>query len=550
MPGEHTDATERPAATQPWWRDAVIYQIYPRSFADSDGDGIGDLGGVREHLAEVSDLGVDALWLNPFYPSPQRDGGYDVVDHRDVDPLFGTLADLDSLLDEAHTLGLRVLLDLVPNHTSSEHVWFHSALASEPGSTERARYLFRPGRGAGGDEPPNDWQSVFGGPAWTRVTEPDGSAGEWYLHLFAPEQPDLDWMNPEVRAEFESILRFWLERGVDGFRIDVAHGLAKDAEMSDLAGRFQTSGLAEAGHPHWDQDEVHEVFRSWRRIGDEYPGDRMFVAEAYLRSPGRLARYVRPDELHTAFNFGFLMAPWDATELRDAIDRSIDSHAEVGAVPTWVLSNHDVVRHVTRYGGGAIGRKRARAAALLMLALPGSAYIYQGEELGLPEVVDLPDDVLQDPTFTRTGGRERGRDGCRVPLPWTADAPAFGFSPTGASWLPQPADWDVLARDRQAAQPDSMLQLYRDALRLRAERLSRSPTADARLQWVDLLGDAWGPDVLAFRRGPNLTCVVNLGERSIALARDARGQDVRILLASETLGDSHELPADTAVWIT
>jgi len=532
-----------------WWSDAVIYQIYPRSFADSDGDGIGDLGGVRAHLAEISDLGVDAIWLNPFYPSPQADAGYDVADYRGVDPLFGTLADLDALLDEAHALGLRVLVDLVPNHTSSAHEWFRAALAADPGSAERARYLFRDGRGPDEDRAPNDWQSVFGGPAWTRVSEPAGAAGQWYLHLFAPEQPDLDWMNPEVRAEFESILRFWLDRGVDGFRIDVAHGLAKDPALPDIAGRYSTAGLAKIGHPHWDQDEVHEVYRSWRRIGDEYAGDRMFVAEAYLTSPERLARYVRQDELHTAFNFRFLMAPWEPASLRDAIDGSIDSHARVGALPTWVLSNHDVVRHVTRYGGGALGLRRARAAVLLMLALPGSAYIYQGEELGLPEVEDLPDEMLQDPTFVRTGGKERGRDGCRVPLPWTAEAPAFGFSPTGASWLPQPPEWQALTRDRQTADPSSMLQLYRDALRLRAEQRSGAHVPGEPLEWIDPLEHAWGPDVLAFRRGSGLTCVVNMSAGPLALYPGGDGVVTRILLASESLDDPGVLPADTAVWV-
>ncbi|MFN7151134.1 MAG: alpha-amylase family glycosyl hydrolase, partial [Microthrixaceae bacterium] len=335
-----------------WWRDAVIYQIYPRSFADSDGDGVGDLPGIVANLDALVELGVDAIWLNPFYRSPQVDAGYDVEDHCDVDPCFGTLHDVDALLERAHVLGLRVIVDLVPNHTSDRHPWFREALTAPAGSAARRRYMFRPGAGPDGALPPNDWHSVFGGPAWSRApTAGDSDSGseggasgqgdheEWYLHLFAPEQPDLDWTNREVRDEFESILRFWLDRGVDGFRIDVAHGLAKDPEMPDLAGRFATGGLAETGHPHWDQDEVHDVYRSWRRVIDEYPGDRVFVAEAYLADPGRLARYVRDDELHTAFNFRFLMADWDADQLRHAIVDTLETHDAVGAPATWVLSN-------------------------------------------------------------------------------------------------------------------------------------------------------------------------------------------------------------------
>ncbi len=378
-----------PETTAPaWWRDAVIYQIYVRSFADADGDGVGDLRGIRSRLATIAELGVDAIWLNPFYPSPQADGGYDVADYRDVDPRFGTLADFDELLRAAHDLGLRVIVDLVPNHTSSEHVWFQAALRAGPGTPARARYLFRDGKGERGDEPPNDWRSVFGGPAWTRVVEPDGTPGQWYLHLFAPEQPDLDWTNGEVRVEFEDILRFWLDRGVDGFRIDVAHGLHKDPDLPDIAGRYEVSGPAPEGHPHWDRDEVHDVYRSWRSVVDEYPGDPTFVAEAWIHGPERLARYVRPDELHTAFDFNFLLTRWDAAAFRSTIDQSIDALRDVGAPPAWVLSNHDTVRHVTRYGDGETGQRRARAAALLMLALPGGAYVYQGEELGLPEVGD------------------------------------------------------------------------------------------------------------------------------------------------------------------
>jgi alpha-glucosidase len=524
----------------PWWRDAVIYEIYVRSFADSDGDGIGDLPGIRSRLPYLRDLGVDAVWLTPFYPSPQADAGYDVSDYRDVDPRFGTLADFEELVRDAHGLGLRVIIDLVPNHTSSEHPWFRAALAAPRNSRERARYIFRDGRGPGGDAPPNDWRSNFGGPAWTRITEPDGTAGQWYLHLFAPEQPDLDWLNPEVRAEFEAILRYWLDRGIDGFRIDVAHGLAKDPEMPDLAGHFAVSGPAIEGHPHWDQDEVHDVYRAWRRVIDAYPGERTFVGEIWVQSPQRLALYLRPDELHTAFNFNFLLAPWDAKALRAAIDESIAALSAAGAPTTWVLSNHDVVRHVTRYGGAAVGTRRARAAALLMLALPGGAYVYQGEELGLPEVLDLPGDVRQDPTFFRTGGKELGRDGCRVPLPWSGDKPPFGFGPSEASWLPQPPEWAELTVQRQQSDPGSMLNLYRDALRLRRDVPA---LGDGQLTWLDA-----GDGVLAFRRNPDFACMVNVADEPADLPAGLLEDDPVVLLASGPLDAAGRVPGATAVW--
>ncbi len=535
---------------QQWWRTGVVYQIYPRSFMDSDGDGIGDLRGIRSRLGAVAELGVEAIWLSPFYPSPQVDGGYDVSDHRDVDPLFGTLDEFDLLVRDAHDLGLRVVIDVVPNHTSDQHRWFRDALSSGQNSRARARYVFRDGR-SGGDAAPNDWRSVFGGSAWTRVTEPDGRPGQWYLHLFATEQPDLDWTNDDVLDEFDAILEFWLDRGVDGFRIDVAHGLRKHPAMADLDGQFETSGLAAPGHPHWDRDEVHEIYRRWRRIADRYDGERAFVAEAYLQSPERLARYVRQDELHTAFNFRFLLAPWDGPVLRSVIDETVRTHADVGAPPTWVLSNHDVVRTVSRYGGGMVGSDRARAAALLMFALPGVAYVYQGEELGLPEVEDLPDELRQDPTFRRTGGAEPGRDGCRVPLPWSDTTAPFGFSPTVDAWLPQPADWSALTRAAQHDDAGSMLNLYRDAI---VERSARWCGAGA-LEWID--GAA---STLAFRRGSELVCVTNLSADPIPSPVTGTA---RVLLSSRPLlrpdehtADGHttdeiapaEIPSDTTVW--
>ncbi|MBA2767586.1 MAG: glycoside hydrolase family 13 protein [Sporichthyaceae bacterium] len=514
-----------------WWRTAVIYQIYIRSFADSDGDGIGDLAGIRSRLPYLADLGVDAIWVTPFYPSPMADGGYDVADYRDIDPLFGSLAEAEKLVEEAHASGLRVVLDLVPNHTSDQHAWFRAALASSPGSPARARYIFREGRGPNGEQPPNDWLSVFGGPAWQRV--PDG---QWYLHLFAPEQPDLDWTHPEVIEEFHDVLRFWLDRGVDGFRIDVAHGLAKDPEMPDVGEEPEDilEPTKRIDHPFWDRDEVHDVYRGWRQVTDSYAGDRMLVGEAWVATAERRARYVRGDELHSAFNFDFLKSDWDAGALRTVIDRCLVADSAVGAPTTWVLANHDVEREVTRYGGGETGLRRARAAALLMLALPGGAYVYQGEELGLEEITDLPDELLQDPTWKRSGHTVRGRDGCRVPVPWSTDGPSLGFG-AGEPWLPQLAHWADLSVQAQDGATGSTLDLYRSALRLRRRLLE-----GASLTWLDA-----PPTALVLRRndGPDaVVCAVNLGPEPLPIP-----DHEEVLLASGPVDDV--VPADTAVWL-
>ncbi|MEU3795582.1 glycoside hydrolase family 13 protein [Streptomyces fructofermentans] len=540
-----------------WWRDAVIYQVYLRSFADGDGDGIGDLAGLRRRLPHLVALGVDALWITPWYPSPMADGGYDVADYRDIDPLFGTLDDAQALLDEVHGHGLRLIIDIVPNHTSTAHAWFRRALAQGPGSDARQRYIFRPGRGPRGEEPPNDWRSVFGGPAWTRITEADGSPGPWYLHLFAPEQPDLNWDNPKVRTEFESILRFWFDRGVDGVRIDVAHGLVKAPGLPDLGsldGKL-LEGATREDHPHWDREEVHEIFQGWRAVADTYDEPRVFVAEAWTGAPERLARYVRPGELHTAFNFDYLMTPWRPDRLRQVIDSSLGALSRVAAPATWVLSNHDVARHVSRYARPQpdgplrslsdlthpadldLGTKRARAAALLTLALPGSAYLYQGEELGLWEVEDLPEDLLQDPTWQRSGHTDRGRDGCRVPLPWDGDTPPFGFGPEGSgTWLPQPQAWKSLTAAAQEQDPSSMLALYREALRIRR---AEPALGDGSLSWESEPGS----DVLSFRRDPGFRCVVNLSPHPVELPAHRV-----VLLAGGPLEDGR-LPSDTAVWL-
>ncbi|MBZ5735165.1 glycoside hydrolase family 13 protein [Nocardioides sp. TRM66260-LWL] len=534
-----------PNAT-PWWRDAVIYQVYVRSFADSDGDGIGDLPGITARLPHLRDLGVDALWITPFYTSPQKDHGYDVADYCDVDPLFGSLADADALIERAHGLGLKVVVDLVPNHSSSAHAWFQAALAAEPGSPERARYLFRDGRGVDGSEPPNNWRSVFGGPAWTRV--PDG---QWYLHLFDSSQPDFDWRNPEVGDLFESVLRFWLDRGVDGFRVDVAHGLVKEASLRDQVveeGEEPASGADVNGEqersmvervlrdePMWDQPEVHDVYRRWHRVLAEYDGDRMDVAEAWTQTPESMARFVRPDEMSQSFNFAWLVSPWSAEAFAEVITGTFDALAEVGASPTWVLSNHDVIRHVTRYGGGEQGLARARAATMTMLALPGSSYLYQGEELGL-EQVDVEPQFRQDPSWFRTG--EVGRDGCRVPIPWSGDAAPYGFGPGGEQpWLPQPDDWAPLTVEAQAADEASTLAFYRRTLAARRDLVGTS------VEMLDL-----GADVLGFRRGVGeraVTVVLNCGATPAPLPQG------EVLLCSDASGLPADatLPADTAVWL-
>ncbi|OEV10055.1 glycoside hydrolase family 13 protein [Streptomyces nanshensis] len=526
------DALPPRAGRTGWWRDAVIYQVYPRSFADADGDGMGDLAGVRSRLPYLARLGVDAVWLSPFYASPQADAGYDVTDYRAVDPRLGSLPDAAALIGEAHRLGLRVIVDIVPNHSSDRHPWFQQALDEGPGSPCRARYHFRPGRGEDGELPPNDWESVFGGPAWTRVKESDGSPGEWYLHLFAPEQPDFDWQHPAVHDEFRTVLRFWLDMGVDGFRIDVAHGLVKAPGLPDTGESGQLRLLGNARLPFFDQDGVHEIYRDWRRVLEEYPGERIGVAEAWTPDSGRTARYVRPDELHQAFNFHYLQTGWDAGALRAVVDESLEAMRPVGAPATWVLSNHDVVRHRTRLGGGLA---RARAAALLMLALPGSAYVYQGEELGLPEVTDLPDAVRQDPSFFRDNGQDGLRDGCRVPLPWEQRGPSFGFGAAG-SWLPQPGEWGELSVAAQSDRPDSTLELYRTALRLRREHPGLG-AGDA-VEWLP------APDgVLAFRRG-TFVCTANTGEETAELPY-VPGE---LLLASGPYDGGTSLPADTTAW--
>ena len=541
-----------------WWRSSVIYQIYPRSFADSNGDGIGDLPGITSRLPKLKELGVDAIWLSPFMTSPQKDAGYDVANYCDVDPLFGTLADFDALEARAHSLGLKVIVDLVPNHCSSEHPWFVEALAAGEGSTERARFMFREGKGENGELPPNNWESVFGGPAWTRTTNPDGTPGQWYLHLFDSSQPDFDWTNPWVRERFIEILKFWLDRGVDGFRVDVAHGLSKAPGLPDFRRDeeyWNTPPEERIDNPYFGHDGVHEIYREWNKVLAEYPGERILCAEAFVEPLTKMALWVRPDEMQQAFNFPFLVTRWNGEQMRQVIKDSISAFGEVGAPSTWVLSNHDQVRHATRLaldpntntadritGIGpltepkpdpALGLARARAASVMMLALPGVAYMYQGEELGLPEAVDIPDDKRQDPTFFRTAGESYGRDGCRVPLPWEAEETNYGFGPAGEPWLPQPEVYRAYSRDLEEADPDSTLSLYKAALAGRKElRLGEGD-----LEWIEGTPE----NILGFRNS-DVTVFINYSEDDFALPAG------KIILDSADSSDGILKPA-SAVWL-
>nr|WP_258065325.1 glycoside hydrolase family 13 protein [Rathayibacter sp. AY2B3] len=533
-----------------WWRQAAVYQIYPRSFADANGDGIGDLAGIIERIPYLRELGIDAVWLSPFYPSALADGGYDVADYRDVDPRIGTLAEFDEMTARLHDAGIRVVVDIVPNHSSDLHPWFQEALASPKGSPERERYVFRDGLGADGSEPPSDWESVFGGSAW----EPVGD-GQWYLHLFAREQPDWNWANREIRDDFLRTLAFWADRGVDGFRIDVAHSLVKDLTLP-LAPAPEIEGQRTDGsHPFWDRDEVHEVYAEWRALFDSYDPPRTAVAEAWVDA-SRRARYASPEGLGQAFNFDLLEADLDAEEFRRLITSNLELAAESGSSTTWVLSNHDVVRHATRYGlpprrgagtaparqwllsAGAEpvldrerGLRRARAATLLLLALPGSAYLYQGEELGLHEVAGIPDADRQDPTFFRSGGVDVGRDGCRVPLPWESTGTSLGFGPGGAH-LPQPAWFADSSVEAEELSEGSTLALYRRALALRQELQT-----EEHLEWR---GD--GADVVDFSRPNGWRSVTNLGAEPVELPEG------ELLLASVPMA-GRLLPPDATAWL-
>lgn len=549
-----------PRSSRSWWRDAVTYQIYIRSFADGNGDGKGDIQGIRSRLKYLKNLGIDAIWITPWYPSPQKDHGYDVADYLDIEPDYGTLSEAELMINEAHQLGIKVIIDIVPNHSSDQHKWFIEAVNSDPGSKARDRYIFRDGRGNHGEIPPNNWHSVFGGSAWQRIIEKDGRPGQWYLHLFAVEQPDFNWDNQEVHEYFEKVLRFWLDRGVDGFRIDVAHGMVKAPGLPDIEENLSSEMLAARRLPFWDQDGVHEIYRNWRRILNSYPGDRMAVAEAWVSPASRIALYLRPDELANSFNFDFLTSIWDIQDLKRNIDLSLQAIQSVGAPASWVFNNHDVVRSVDRFALGLrpgvgettfdrhgdvsklnleIGIRRARSGALLMLALPGGAYIYQGEELALPEVRDIPEDRLEDPRWFLSEKTDKGRDGCRVPLPWSAnESGSFGFSINEKlgkenSWLPQPNWWGNYSAENQEHDPNSTLNLYRKALEIRKTEIG---LGDGELEWLNL-----SDQVLAFKRPGNFACIVNFGEAF----KIPNGE---VLIASTPIEDGI-LPEDGALWM-
>lgn len=567
----------------PWWRSAVVYQVYVRSFADGDGDGIGDLHGIIERLDHLAALGVDALWLTPSYPSPQIDHGYDVADYFDIDPMFGDLAAFDQLIVDARHLGIKVLMDVVPNHCSSQHEWFQAALRASPGSPERRRFYFRDGRGEHGELPPNNWRSVFGGIAWNRITEADGMPGQWYLHTFDPSQPDFDWDSADVVDMFDRMLTFWFDRGVEGFRVDAVTVAGKAPGLPDAppVGDDVPENEASARNPYavfWPS--AHDHWKHWRTVIDRYelehPGRQLVtVSEAYTPDlPEMLLQYVSPDEFHQSFCFDLMLAPWNATTIRSTIAGVHDVFTEAGAALTWTLNNHDTQRSVTRYGRAdaallsswtknnlvytdtlvdvAIGTERARAAIAMVAGLPGSLYLYLGEELGLPEVLDLADAARQDPIWTRTEGREIGRDGCRVPLPWTDDpTSAFGFSsPVSTSgtrvlappWLPQPADWGRYCAAAQEGDPASMLHLYRKVLGARRRLDQNLP-----LEWVDHLH----PEVVAYRRG-SLLVMLNVGVDTIDRIDRIEHSSGRKMQLSSRIGheDANELPGNTCCWFT
>lgn len=514
-----------------WWRQAVVYQIYPRTFNDSDGNGFGDLKGVTEKVGYLSELGIDAVWLSPFYPSKLYDGGYDVDDYRNVDPRIGTLNDFDLMVKALHAENIKVIVDIVPNHSSIHHEWFVEALNSPKGSAARDRYIFMDGDG---NNPPNNWPSHFGPTCWTQV--PDG---QWYLHLFAPEQPDFNWKNAEVRADFENTLRFWSDRGVDGFRVDVAHSLTKEISkpFPEYPGYLVEHLPEDGSHQMFDRDELMDVYRSWRKVFNSYNPPKFAVAEA--NAPlSRRGRYATEDTLGQAFNFEIMNTPWTAKDYKKTITDVLDFSEKAKSSSTWVLSNHDVVRHVSKFGlplktdynkwllsNGtepkcdlAKGLLIARAATLLILGLPGSTYLYQGEELGLPEVADLKPEQLADPIWLRTSGKEKGRDGCRVPIPWTEKDAYPNFK--------------GLSAEQQEDQSESILNFYRKALWLR-----KDVCKDETIEFVEV-----SAEVISFKRSGNWQVITNFGATPIELPAG------KVLISSAPIANNH-LPTNATAWL-
>jgi alpha-glucosidase len=538
-----------------WWRQAVIYQIYPRSFADANGDGIGDLKGIISRVPYLKQLGVDAVWMSPFYPSALADGGYDVDDYRDIDPRIGTLAEFDELIDALHANGMRLIADIVPNHSGSGHKWFQEALKAAPGSPERDRFIFRDGKGENGEIRPSELASHFGPTAWTRITEPDGKPGQWYMHLFASEQPDWNWDNEEVRADFRKTIKFWCDRGVDGFRVDVAHALVKDLSNGHLPERqsYDVSVMKNDGTDDlFDRDEVHKIYASWREIFNEYNPPRMAVAEAWVHA-NRLPAYASEKGLGQSFSFDMLGAGWDAHRVHQLAANALQRAKENGSSNTWVLSNHDIIRHATRFGTDGQfdagkwfkanrfnpkvnvkqGLERATAMTALLLALPGSTYLYQGEELGLQEAMEIPDELMQDPQFFRNPELGLSRDGCRVPLPWVANHKWFGFGEGGAH-LPQPEWYKNYAVDVEDADPNSTLNLYRKAIGLR----KGLETAEE-LTWIK----HWlSKTTLHFKRPNGWHSITNFGAKAIKLPKG------RVLLSTLPLVGG-KLPANATAWV-
>lgn len=505
----------------PWWKHAVFYQIYPVSFQDSDGDGWGDLQGIIDRLDYLETLGVDGLWICPCYPSPMVDGGYDVSDYTDIHPALGSLETLDRLLESAHRRGLRVLLDFVPNHTSDQHPWFQESRRSRD-NPRRDWYIWRDPAADGG--PPNNWLGYFSGPAWTL----DPATGQYYLHSFTPQQPDLNWRNPAVRAAMESVLRFWLDRGVDGFRIDSVLPLFKDALFRDdpphvgppVGKDMGPSGRQERRFSA-NQPEVHAVLRDWRRLLDSYPGDRMMMGEVYTMDQAMAASYHgNDDELHLVLNMALLNLPWEATRLRGYLEGYLAGLPE-GAVPAIVLGSHDEPRLASR-----LGERQARVAAMLLLTLPGVPLLYYGDEIGMVDG-PVPPERQRDPWPRLSGMAQHSRDPARTPMQWDA-SPGAGFTPSAPAWLPLHPEYprrNVAAQNRE---PRSMLSLYRKLIRLR-----RSTPALRSGSYRPVEG---APDACyAFLRSdgsPPLLVALNLGEEEVRVSLPGSGK-ARILLSTE-----------------